>query len=175
MGCEGYVTIQRIGDGQHLLPEWAPRFVVHDGHPVAILDVTPNGRLYRTNSLRPYTAGRDVIDTEAVDIEGIEGPCSGRKVLTVPLKNDRGGWEKAIVVADLAWLDAACAPGADGSRNLPFLYSWESRIAIWSQFTPGLWVVTRYSESGVHDPIFYSFDIPKDCVSTAEVDFQLWT
>lgn len=177
MGCEGYLTVRRIGDGQHLLADWMPRFVVHVDQPVAVLNVSRNGRLYRSSSLRPWTTHIDAVDKEALDIQGVEGPSVeqrlGYKALVVPLTPERGRWEKAIVVASRIWLERDVWPDAE-EREVD-LYAWESRVAIWNKIVPGLWVVTRYSESGMDDPVHYSCDLPVGCQVTDTVEWELWT
>lgn len=178
MGCEGYLTIKRIGDGQHLLKDWMPRFVVHVDQPIAVLNVSRNNRLYRGSSLRPWTTHVEEVDKEAVDIEGVEGASVeqrlGYKALVVPLTPERGRWQKAIVVASRIWLERDVWPDAK-DRDHVFSYDWADRVAIWDKITPGLWVVTRYSESGTDDSVFYSCDLPTDCQVTDTLNWELWT
>jgi len=162
VGAQAYLQVKRIGDGQHLLQDDAPKFVVRESGVIVVHLWPVRFGSRHANLVSPIPAIQDIL-------EAAEGPEDGAECL--PLYSQG----RLIVgigvidrdrVTDTQLLDEYRAPPG----HIPL----GQLKAAWQKITPGLWVITNYFANCCPDD-YFDFRPPEGCEITKAVKWQIWT
>ena len=155
MGAEGYVTMQRVKEGEYLIADdrEVPQFVVRE----------PSVAFFLGGSSLPAMGwpgtGFALLSFDAGP-PGLESICRSLAAQVVALRTG----DAVVIVTQRAveaWLNRP-----ENGRSSEF----------WRQLTPGRWLVTRYETSGTdHDDEVHRYTPPDGVVMGPKIDWIAWT